>query len=111
MDLKGFFGQQCIGPCYEKGSQITHPLYFNIVGSSTHDFCPTNKWNHNGEDKIIDYCNKSRSDNNDNSIYFEIPIFKFNYEMFLKIIYKFNSLNDIYNYINDDNINLNTTNQ
>lgn len=36
--------KQCIGPCYEPGTWIIHPITLEYVTNTNHSFCPVNQW-------------------------------------------------------------------
>lgn len=107
---KSTHGQDCIGPCYEPGIRIMHPMTLNYVRHKTEPFCPTNEWEY--EDKYtgkklklyIDSCEnpirKGEINENEISMNMLLPWINFDCGHFLKIYYKIFSFDDGITWIN-----------
>jgi hypothetical protein len=84
---------KCIGPCYEKNTNIIHPTKLIHVNNKKFSFCPIN------DDKLIDVCSKP-THNEDICNYIYIEYNKLTHKQFLDIHYKINSFNDVVQYYN-----------
>jgi len=82
--------KQCIGPCYEPDTFITHPITLNRVTVKNNPFCPTDIWKSN-DSKVRDvdlcYVPTKNIDVQTTMMNIIIPEIKFGGEDFLKIYY------------------------
>jgi hypothetical protein len=98
---------QCIGPCYEAGSVIIHPVTLEEITNPDKNFCPvdnvfiTNPKTGERMIEVIDFCYMptiSQKDkmalNDDLRKKLLAPTFKFNSSYFLKIYYNIGSLEE-----------------
>ena len=90
--------KQCIGPCYEPGTIIIHPITLNYLTNKQRPFCPTILW-YNEESKLYedgDQClvasKLSTLDKENIELSYIVPTIYFNCEYFLKVYY------DIYSF-------------
>lgn len=101
--------RQCLGPCYEKGTWIVHPVTLKYIVDFNNHFCPTNEWEYLDPDtgehdiKYTDACyiptnNKdiSQKEIEMNAL---LPEIEFDCLKFLKIYYDLHSFEDILNWI------------
>jgi hypothetical protein len=98
---------QCIGPCYEAGSVIIHPVTLEEITNPVNNFCPvdnvfiTNPKTGEKMIEVIDFCYMPTISHKDKSILNDdlrkkllAPTFKFNSSYFLKIYYNIGSLEE-----------------
>jgi len=106
-------GKQCIGPCYERGSWILHPITLDYRTELHHSFCPVMEFEYISRDgkKIQGYtdeCNiptKEKDDimNEDIEMNFLVPQINFEGAHFLKIYYNIHSFDDSLDWITNNN--------
>jgi len=102
---KSLSGKQCIGPCYQAGTWILHPVTLEYYRATDKSFCPTGPY----EDKRcppknicnIDDCHPVTSDINENEIHVNmvLPTLDFTCEYFLKVYYEIFSFENAINFI------------
>lgn len=103
---KSINGKQCIGPCYFKGTNMSHPVSLDEIVDATHDFCPVNPYIHvdskTGKRKIVDFATcyppTARKEHID-EINLLSPLITFDSEYFIKTYYKLFSLDDILHWL------------
>jgi hypothetical protein len=88
---------QCLGPCYEKGTFIIHPVTLEYTTDTLHPFCAVNEWEYTNpetgkkEMRINDVCFNPTSKDNISAKELEmniiLPKMDFSCEHFLKIYY------------------------
>jgi hypothetical protein len=98
--------QQCVGPCYQPGTPVIHPISLNLISAKDHPFCPTFEWYNEKtkEYQQTDVCtapsdiSQMQQEINLNLV---VPMFHFSCEYFLKAyynIYSFEGATDwVYN--------------
>lgn len=96
--------QQCVGPCYHKGSTIIHPVTLNEVGHDDINFCPVNAFiNQQNNISFWDKCfmPSTRETKIDNFLKSNIlvPQMHFSSDFFIKIYYKINNIDDMFNWL------------
>ena len=111
---------QCITPCFEKGSFITHPITLEIISSNYHPFCATNQYVYKdpttGKKKELSYeiCMGATTKDKylktkDISIQMLLPTINFDHGVFLKIQYNIHSFEDALDWIiNNSHVPYNT---
>lgn len=98
---------QCISKCYNKKTNMTHPLTLEEMTNIYHPFCAIAPTLINGETHVIDQCNspsdkKYDVDDDDQLITQNdkmdllYPIIEFNAKEFLRKYYKINDISDFY---------------
>ena len=101
---------QCIGPCYQPGTWIVHPLTLEYIRDINHPFCPVKEWEYIDPDgkKIIrttDICYHPTESKDLSGKEFEMniltPNIDFNDKQFLKIFYDIHSFEDAINWIDN----------
>lgn len=102
---------QCIGPCYQAGTTIVHPLTLEYVTDKYNPFCPVKEWEYIDTEtnkKIIrttDICYHPTESKDLSGKEFEMniltPSIDFNDEQFLKIFYNIHSFEDAINWIDN----------
>lgn len=110
---KIFFGKsinnnECIGPCFEKGSILIDPLTLNII-EAKENLCPIGFYNNINEN--LEECNKVSKNIRKEDYYksYLYPYFKFNHRDFLKRYYNIDTYDNFYLWMKDnEKINLNT---
>lgn len=88
---------QCLGPCYEKGTFIIHPVTLEYTTDTLHPFCAVNEWEYMNpetgkkEMRINDICFNPTAKENISAKELEmniiLPKMDFSCEHFLKIYY------------------------
>lgn len=105
---KSIHNQQCVGPCYKKGTKILHPLYFELI-TKQDAFCPVTKWVYNNEERIIDECyeigNEDKKEQYSTSDLL-FPYVNFNTQLFLQSFYDIVSFSNGIEWLNN-NLHLN----
>jgi hypothetical protein len=105
-------GYQCLGPCYNKGTRIMHPITLNYMTTHVHPFCPVFVPDpKNADQKIgMDECyiptDKADMFNNETASRFLSPEIPFDKKQFLAIYYDINSFEKAISWI-DTNKNKN----
>lgn len=104
-------GLQCVGPCYQAGTQIVHPETLEYTTNKNNPFCPVAPWEFTDKDtgkKMIlttDECNRPTENKDLSGKEFEIniltPTIDFNSTQFLKIYYNIYSFEDAISFITD----------
>lgn len=99
---------KCIGPCYEKNTDVIHPSELIHITNKKYSFCPIKKIKtYDGNAKLYDECLVSTNNKNvDHYIYIEYN--KLTYKQFLIIHYKIDNYIDFLNYIEKNELSLNT---
>lgn len=97
---------QCISQCYNKKTNITHPITLEEMTNIYHPFCAIAPTLINGETQVIDQCNVSHDkkyDIDDDQIVARndkmdllYPIIEFDTKEFLRKYYKINDISDFY---------------
>lgn len=103
--IKSKQGFTCLGPCYEPGTHVTHPITLNYVYDDDYPFCHVNEHMNvdpetgKKEIKYYDKCYKTTKDKNENdeqkkfaSLNMILPFIEFRCEHFLKLY------NDIFSF-------------
>lgn len=88
---------KCIGPCYPKGTTITHPITLQLITNHTISFCPTDAWydEKNKRTRFEAECyltDKYEQHSPEFSI--TDPTFQFNCDQFLKLYYDIYTFED-----------------
>ena len=91
-------GLKCIGPCYDKYSNIVHPHTLDVIKNFDVPSCPIMPTVIDNELQYIDACHFTRRVNNTNSIL--TPIMDFDDKYFLNTIYNIYSYEDTMVYLN-----------
>jgi hypothetical protein len=107
--------RECIGPCYEPGTWILHPVTLDHVSHPTEPFCPINEWididkrTSKQVIRTIDICHKLHvtPKYKEPNVDFVMPSILFSNEHFLKSYYDISSLEDAVEWC-DINQNLST---
>lgn len=97
--------QHCLGPCYEQGTFIYHPITLEYFTRKDKPFCPTNGWTYTDpitkkttnlkHDECINPTeNKDTSKEEKINENIFLPRIVFNCKQFLKIYYDINSFDD-----------------
>lgn len=97
--------QKCLGPCYRAGQFILHPTLLTWVTDKDNPFCPTNKWEHEGKEEIIDNCSYvSKTDEDSGTLAANIisPYVTYKCDSFLKIYYDIHDHNSLFKWIEDN---------
>lgn len=95
---KSINNKQCIGPCYNPGQYIMHPITLEYVTDELNPFCPTERWfnpvkkTYQRLDRCLLPTKKEDMDKMQIELSFVIPTFHFDCEHFLKVYY------DIYSF-------------
>ena len=97
---------QCISKCYNKKTNITHPITLEEMTNIYHPFCAIAPTLINGETQVIDQCNTSsdkKYDVDDDNLITQndkmdmlYPLIEFNAKEFLRKYYKINDISDFY---------------
>jgi hypothetical protein len=117
---KSINDNKCVGPCYEKGTWIIHPLTLEYITDRNNSFCPTNDWlvtdpktgkviNDpktgepwlSGHDICDDPVNKKDLSKMDIILNTLIPKVEFDCNRFLKLYYKISSFEDTLMWFNN----------
>lgn len=98
-------GQQCIGPCYHKNTQIIHPISLDEYTHTRNSFCPVHTFVHiDPVTKIQELLNIDKCDNPtvdeqqlDENLqqHSVLPQLNFSSDYFVKIYYNLMSLEDL----------------
>jgi hypothetical protein len=97
-------GHQCIGPCYQKGTKIIHPLTLEQIVVDEYNYCPTNTYVNIGSDGSRttlenDMCHIPTSKTlqiDDNIV---VPEITFSSEYFIKVYYKIDNIEGLLNWL------------
>ena len=106
-------GYKCIGPCYNKGTNVVHPKTLNIIHDDNDNFCPVEEYDKNNN--LIEYDNcynvnhNYSSDNKTQSQQLISSDIEFTSKVFLKIFYNIYSFEDGLEWIIEHNISPLTT--
>jgi hypothetical protein len=102
-------GSQCIGPCYQPGTQIVHPITLEYVYNTEHPFCPVQPYEFSDPEtgkkypRQIDACSHPTENKDLSGKEYElnilVPSNDFNPIQFLKIYYNIFSFEDAIEYI------------
>jgi hypothetical protein len=105
---KSIHNQQCVGPCYKKDTRILHPLYFELITSNEHSFCPVTKWVYNNNEQLLDACYEIGDENKEkyNTSDLLFPYVNFNTQLFLQSFYNIISFSNGIEWLNN-NLHLN----
>lgn len=109
---KSSSGYQCIGPCYFKKTQFIHPLTLDELQNDSLSICPiipTSKIDKKSKKRILiehDKCsNPTHKKTEIDDIFIDTvltPITSFNVETFVKIYYDIKSLEELFQYLEDN---------
>jgi hypothetical protein len=101
----------CIGPCYQAGTTIVHPVTLEYVTDRNNPFCPVRQWEHidrnTGKKTALttDICYQPTETKDLSGKEFEIniltPNIDFNDAQFLKIYYNIYSYEDAISYVSE----------
>lgn len=94
--------RECIGPCYEPGTWILHPVTLDYISHPTDPFCPINEWvdinkqTNKHVTRIVDVCHKLNvtPKYKEPNVDFVMPSIIFSSEHFLKSYYEISSLEE-----------------
>lgn len=95
--------KQCIGPCYEQGTWIVHPITLEYITDKHNPFCPVHEYEHKDPKtgqitKLnIDPCYVPTSSNAKENLV--LPQMDLDPDHFLKIYYELYSLDDALEFI------------
>ena len=102
---------RCIGPCYNPGTSIVHPLTLEYVTDKYYPFCPVKEWEYIDKEtgvktnRTTDVCYRPTESKDLSGKEFEMniltPSIDFNEEQFLKIFYNIHSFEDAVNWIDN----------
>lgn len=100
---------QCLGPCYQKNTQIIHPITLDGVTSKIGPFCPimptemthpiTKQKYKIHHDECAHATTDKDTSNKDYELNILTPTIDFNEESFLKIYYRIGSFEDAINWV------------
>jgi hypothetical protein len=101
---------QCLGPCYQPGTTIIHPITLEYITDLEKPFCPVKEWTYEDPatgkktDRYLDTCygpveNKDLS-GKELELNILTPYIDFNSEQFLKIYYNIYSFEDAIEWLN-----------
>jgi hypothetical protein len=100
--------KQCIGPCYEPGTYIIHPITLSYLTHKNKPFCPTMHWfdEKNKTSMNADICiipsSKEDIDRHQIELSFIVPTFSFNCDYFLKTYYDIFSFESALDWISNN---------
>jgi hypothetical protein len=104
-------GKECLGPCYEPGTSIIHPISLDYISHQKHAFCPTEEWLYEDpktgkqSSVLLDFCSaptkKADIGQEDIEMNILVPKFNFSCDFFLKMYYKIYSFDEAINWINN----------
>lgn len=100
--------KQCIGPCYEPGTYIIHPITLSYLTHKEKPFCPTMHWfdEKNKASMNADICvipsSKEDIDRHQIELSFIVPTFSFNCDYFLKTYYDIYSFESALDWISNN---------
>lgn len=102
---KSVHGNQCIGPCYEGKTLITHPVSLNTV-TNKDNFCPINISASGNRKEETDICLQPTQNININNKELEInmlnPYIDFNARQFISIYYDIHNFEDSMNWLEEN---------
>lgn len=109
---KSINNKQCVGPCYFPNTQFIHPLTLDELVDESNAICPikpyTKKNKSTGVNEIIDVDDCKKPTDNKSKIddlfisSITTPETYFNSEFFIKIFYGIKSLDEMFQYIDND---------
>jgi hypothetical protein len=104
-------GKQCLGPCYEPGTTILHPISLDYLTHTKNAFCATPEWVYEDPktgqktNVLIDFCmgptKKEDIGQEDIEMNILVPQFVFSCDFFLKMYYKIYSFDEAIKWINE----------
>lgn len=108
--------QQCIGPCYSSGVNFVHPLTLEETVRN-HNTCPVNTFLHTDkktgktyiesfDDCYIPTSTQATEEGLENIV---TPEYNFSSEIFIKLFYKINNIQEFLTWLNDNKDELYTT--
>lgn len=110
--------QNCVGPCYEQGTFILHPITLNHLTYKDKPFCPTKGWTYTDPktnvktsltvDECIDPTENKDIGKEELKMNILLPSIVFNYSQFLMIYYDIHSFDDSLKWIHDNSSTLTT---
>jgi hypothetical protein len=101
--------QQCIGPCYYKGTKAIHPMTLEVIENNYHNFCPVSSFLYKDENTgktdtyIADICLVPTAKETLLDDYMKQnvmnPKIEFSSDFFMKIYYNINTLDELLNWL------------
>lgn len=94
----------CLGPVYDKGKYIVHPVTLNLVTDLSNDFCTHDIISFNNKSFFGIPCDKSSF--KDKQLDYSFPEIGFNCGSFLYDVYGIKNMDDGINYLTKSNLNV-----